>query len=117
MPLSSGSQNAVASLGPRPEEEAAAHAWDLNANAVDAQAEQDASQEFGTEATEAAWTRYVQREHLLVLRNQLAAGELVGQYAGAHPKPWARCPPPRPRRRHPRCGGQSHAGPSSVVGQ
>lgn len=81
------SQNAVASLGARPEEEGAAQAWDLNANAVDAQTEQAASQEFGTEATEAAWTRYVHREHLLALRNQLAAGELVGHYAGAHPKP------------------------------
>ena len=82
-------QNAVAQLGGRPNDADSAHAWDQIANDTDARAEQDASAEYGSKAMEEAWTRYVQREHLLLLRNQLAAGESVGQYAGVRHAPSA----------------------------
>ena len=77
------SQNAVAQLGGRPEDEESAQTWDTSANTADAQAEREALLEYANEAVEAAWARYMHYEHLLALRSQLVAGELVGQYAGA----------------------------------
>ena len=90
-------QTAIASLGERPADEAAAQAWDVNAHALDAQAEEAAAQQFADEPTQAAWARWVHREQLKALRNQLAASEVVGQYAGARhtqaSQPWTVSPP------------------------
>lgn len=76
------SQNAQAALGERPADEAEAHAWDVSMHTVDAQAEQASAQDFADEATRDAYIRYMQREHLLHVRNQLAAGLVTQAYAG-----------------------------------
>lgn len=74
-------QNAQAALGERPADEAEAHAWDLSMHTVDAQAEQASAQDFVDEGTRNAYIRYMQREHLLHVRNQLATG-VTQTYAG-----------------------------------
>ena len=70
-------QAAVSQLGERPKEEASAQAWDMHYNAVDATAHDAAARDYPDAETQNAWERYLHREQLLVLRDQLI------QYGGA----------------------------------
>ena len=70
-------QAAVSQLGERPKEEASAQAWDMHYNAMDAAAHEAAAREYPDADTQHAWERYLHREQLLVLRDQLI------QYGGA----------------------------------
>ena len=74
----SHTQAAISQLGERPKEEAQAQAWDMHYNAVDATAHDAAAREYPDAETQNAWERYLHREQLLVLRDQLI------QYGGAH---------------------------------
>jgi len=81
-------QAAVSQLGERPKEEASAQAWDMHYNAVDATTHEAAARDYPDAETQNAWERYLHREQLLVLRDQLI------QYGGAHGhSPAAKCRP------------------------
>ena len=64
-------------LGERPKEEASAQAWDMHYTAIDSAAHDAAAREYPDGETQNAWERYLHREQLLVLRDQLI------QYGGA----------------------------------
>lgn len=83
-------QAAVSQLGERPKEEASAQAWDMHYNAVDATTHEAAARDYPDAETQNAWERYLHREQLLVLRDQLI------QYGGAHERSLA-------ARRHSAC--------------